>query len=126
MDGALLENITITNTTMHDVISGPLFMRLGARLRGPKESTRVGTFKRILVSNLECYNVARKISSILSDIPGHCIEDVKFSNIYIKTEGGAQRQPSATRRTKRSRLHPTHWSFPATPSLRQNGARRAG
>ena len=35
---------------------GPLFMRLGARLRGPKESTKVGTLKRILISNLDCYN----------------------------------------------------------------------
>ena len=71
VDGALLEDITITNTTMRDLVSGPLFMRLGARLRGPKESTKVGTLKRILISNLECYNAPQKISSILSGIPGY-------------------------------------------------------
>ena len=36
-------NIAITNTTMRDLVSGPIFMRLGSRLRGPKESTKVGT-----------------------------------------------------------------------------------
>jgi polygalacturonase len=89
VDGALLEDITITNTTMRDLASGPIFMRLGARLRGPKESTKVGTLKRILISNLECYNAPQEVSSILNGIPGYPIEDVKLSNIYIETVGGA-------------------------------------
>ena len=88
VDGALLEDITITNTTMRDLVSGPLFMRLGARLRGPKDTTKVGTLKRIMVSNLECYNAPLKVSSVLSGIPGFPIEDVKLSNIYIETVGG--------------------------------------
>ncbi|MGD0892280.1 MAG: glycoside hydrolase family 28 protein [Terracidiphilus sp.] len=88
-DGALLEDIAITNTTMRDIVTSPIFMRLGARLRGPKESTKVGTMKRILISNLTCVNASREFSSILSGIPGYAIEDVKFSNIYIETTGGA-------------------------------------
>jgi polygalacturonase len=40
VDGALLEDITITNTTMRDLVSGPIFMRLGARLRGPRRAPR--------------------------------------------------------------------------------------
>ena len=87
-DGALLEDITITNTTMRDLVSGPVFLRLGARLRGPKESTKVGTLKRILINNLTCYNAPKKICSILSGVPGFNIEDVKLSNIYVETTGG--------------------------------------
>ena len=89
VDGALLEDFTITNTTMRDLVSGPIFMRLGARLRGPKDTTKVGTLKRILISNLDCYNAPQQVSSILSGIPGCAIEDVKLSNIYIETVGGA-------------------------------------
>jgi len=89
VDGALMEDITITNTTMRDLSSSPIFMRLGARLRGPKETTNVGTMKRILISNLTCHNAPRNLSSILSGIPGHSIEDVKLSNIYIESVGGA-------------------------------------
>jgi len=92
VDGALLEDITITNTTMRNLVSSPIFMRLGSRLRGPRESTKVGTLKRILISNLTCYNAPQKLSSILSGIPGHSIEDVKLSNIYIETVGGATRE----------------------------------
>lgn len=98
VDGALLEDVAITNTTMRDLGSGPIFLRLGARLRGPKESTKVGTMKRILIDNLVCHNAPRKICSILSGIPDAPIEDVKLSNIYIETVGGgvaadAQIQP---------------------------------
>jgi polygalacturonase len=89
VDGAILEDITITNTTMRDLISGPIFMRLGSRLRGPRESTKIGTLKRVLINNLECYNAPQKICSILSGVPGGMIEDVKLSNFYIETAGGA-------------------------------------
>ena len=46
---------------MRDLASGPLFYRLGSRLRGPKESTKVGTFRRVLVSNLTCYNALMRV-----------------------------------------------------------------
>ncbi len=88
MDGALLEDIAICNTTMRDIVAGPLFVRLGSRLRGPKESTQVGTAQRILIDNLVCHNAARTPCSILSGIPGHAIQDVKLSNIYVSTAGG--------------------------------------
>jgi len=82
-DGALLEDVSITNTTMRDLVSGPIFMRLGSRLRGPRESTKVGTIKRVLISNLECYNAAGEFSSILSGIPGYPIEDVENCQISM-------------------------------------------
>jgi polygalacturonase len=88
VDGALMEDIAITNITMREINTGPIFMRLGARLRGPKESTKVGTLRRILVNNLTCHNASQKVSSVLSGIPGYAIEDVKLSNIYIETAGG--------------------------------------
>jgi polygalacturonase len=89
VDGAMLEDIAITNTTMRNLSSSPLFMRLGARLRGPKGATKTGTLKRILVDNLTCFGAPQKVCSILSGIPGSPIEDVKLSNIYVETVGGA-------------------------------------
>lgn len=88
MDGALLEDIAICNTTMRDIVAGPLFVRLGSRLRGPKESTQVGKARRIFVNNLVCHNAARTPCSILSGIPGYSIEEVQLSNIYVETAGG--------------------------------------
>jgi polygalacturonase len=87
VDGALLEDLTVTNTTMRDLATGPIFMRLGRRLRGPKDTTKVGTLKRVLISNLACYNSVQR-GSILTGIADFPIEDVKLSNIYIEQVGG--------------------------------------
>ncbi|MFZ0747333.1 MAG: glycoside hydrolase family 28 protein [Terracidiphilus sp.] len=116
VDGALLEDITITNTTMRDLVSGPVFMRLGARLRGPKESTKVGTLKRILISNLECYNAPMKFSSILSGIPGYSIEDIKLSNIYIETAGGGDAESAKLELPESENKYPEPTMFGATPA----------
>ncbi|HEX9200603.1 MAG TPA: glycosyl hydrolase family 28-related protein, partial [Acidobacteriaceae bacterium] len=82
VDGALLEDITVSNITMRDVISCPIFMRLGSRLRGPKgtgdQSTVVGTLRRVLISNVTSYNTAAKFGSNITGIPGYPVEDVKF------------------------------------------------
>jgi polygalacturonase len=115
MDGALLEDVAITNTTMRDLVSGPLFLRLGRRLRGPKESTKVGTLKRILISNLECYNAPRQ-ASILTGIPGYSIEDVKLSNIYIETVGGGTLEDANAAPTEQEDAYPDPERFGPTPS----------
>jgi len=115
-DGALLEDITITNTTMRDLVSGPIFMRLGSRLRGPKDSTKVGTLKRILISNLDCYNAPMNISSILSGIPGYSIEDVKLSNIYVETVGGGSADAAANAPPEFENKYPDPGMFGTTPA----------
>jgi polygalacturonase len=46
VDGAILEDITITNITMRNVTTAPIFLRLGARLRGPV-GTKPGTLPDI-------------------------------------------------------------------------------
>ncbi len=87
-DGALCEDITISNLTMRDLVSAPLFFRLGSRLRGPKESTHVGTMQRILIDNLVSYNAEPRICSILSGVPSQAIQDIKLSNVYLQHKGG--------------------------------------
>ena len=116
VDGALLEDITITNTTMRDLASGPLFLRLGARLRGPKESTQVGTIKRILISNLDCYNAPMALSSILTGIPGHSIEDLKLSNIYVETAGGGTPDMAQIVPTEQEDAYPDPGRFGPMPA----------
>jgi polygalacturonase len=92
VDGALLEDITVTNITMRDIISCPIFLRLGSRLRGPKgtgdQSTVVGTLSRVLISNVTSYNTAAKFGSNITAIPGYAIEDLKLSDIYVEHVGG--------------------------------------
>jgi polygalacturonase len=116
-DGALCEDIAISNITMRDVVSAPLFWRLGARLRGPKETTKVGTLQRIIVNNLVSYNTVPHISSILSGIPEVPIRDVKISNVYIQHQGGGSADDVRIVLPEDADKYPDPGMFgPATPS----------
>jgi polygalacturonase len=92
VDGALLEDITVSNITMRDIISCPIFIRLGARLRGPKgagdQSTVVGTLQRVLINNINCFNSAAKFGSNITGIPGFNVKDVKISDVFVQHVGG--------------------------------------
>jgi polygalacturonase len=86
-DGAYLEDIAITGNTMRDIVDAPLFLRLNRRNRGPKETMRPGTLRRVLISNLVSHNSASSTASIFSGIPSNLIEDVKLSNCYFGHNG---------------------------------------
>ena len=82
VDGALLEDVNITNITMRDVTNSPLFLRLGTRMRAP-EGTPAGALRRVMISNLTAYNADSHFASIISGAPNNYIEDVKLTNITI-------------------------------------------
>ena len=94
-DGAFLEDIAISNITLRETIDAPLFLRLNKRNRGPKETMRQGTLRRVLISNLVSYHSAASTASIFSGIAENLIEDVKLSNCYFghrgASEGGSSR-----------------------------------
>jgi polygalacturonase len=86
-DGAYLEDIAITGNTMREIIDAPLFLRLNRRNRGPKETMRPGTLRRVLISNLVSHDSASSTASIFSGVPENLIEDMKLSNCYFGHRG---------------------------------------
>jgi len=116
VDGALLEDIVISNITMRDIGSYPVFMRLGARLRGPTDTTKVGTLRRVLITNINCYNAGARSGSILSGIPGYFIEDVKISDFYVQNAGGGTASQINIQPPENEKGYPETGMFGATPS----------
>jgi len=82
VDGGILEDITIGNLVMRDLINSPFFLRLGGRMRGP-EGTPPGALRRVNIHDVVVYNADSRFSSIVSGLPGIPIEDITFSNISI-------------------------------------------
>jgi len=82
VDGALLEDVTITNITMRDIVNSPIFLRLGGRMRGPA-GMQVGALRRVMISNIMVHNADAHFSTLISGLPGHDIEDIKLNNIRI-------------------------------------------
>jgi hypothetical protein len=77
---------------MRDIISCPIYMRLGSRLRGPKgtgdQSTVVGTLQRVLISGINCFNSASKFGSNITGIPGYNVKDLKIADVFVQHAGG--------------------------------------
>lgn len=86
VDGGRLEDVTISNLTMRNV-QMPLFLRLGARMRGPA-GIPVGFLRRVSISDVTTIDADPRYPSCLAGIPGHPIEDVKLSNIRHHLAGG--------------------------------------
>jgi polygalacturonase len=94
-DGAFLEDFVISNITMRNVTSAPLFIRLGARMRGPTDAVHPGTIRRVSISNLNSYNAGSRHGCIISGIPNNAIEDVRLSHIYLHHQGGGTAEQAA-------------------------------
>jgi polygalacturonase len=86
VDGGLLEDVTISNLTMRNV-QMPIFMRLGARMRGPA-GVPVGSLRRVSISNVIAHNADPRYPSTIAGIPGHNIEDVRISDVRHHMLGG--------------------------------------
>jgi polygalacturonase len=115
-DGALCEDITISNLTMRDIHSSPLFFRLGARLRGPAPETKIGTMQRILVSNITSSNANPRLGSILSGIPGSMLRDIKIANVFSQHQGGVPADQAAIVPPENIEKYPDPGMFGPMPS----------
>lgn len=115
VDGALLEDVTISNITMRDVANCPIFLRLGSRMRGPA-GPAVGALRRVTISNIVVYNAESKYASIISGIPGHDIEDITLSNIRIYYKGGGTKQQAALEPLEKEADYPEPAMFGEIPA----------
>jgi polygalacturonase len=115
VDGGALEDVTIANITMRDVTNSPIFLRLGARLRGPK-GTAVGALRRVIISNVVVYNADPRYSSLISGIPNHAIEDVTLNAIRIYYRGGGTREQAALEPPENEQAYPEPAMFGVIPA----------
>ncbi|MCD7710073.1 MAG: glycoside hydrolase family 28 protein [Porphyromonadaceae bacterium] len=98
VDGAILENFNLTNISMNGVMT-PLFIRLANRGRnyydgGPSQP--VGRVRNIHISNLtaEMYGC---ITSSITGITGHPVENITLTDVHIICEGGGEAAYAANR-----------------------------
>jgi polygalacturonase len=115
VDGGLLEDVTITNVTMRDILNAPIFLRLGRRMRGPK-GVPVGELRRISISNVVVYNADPRYASIIAGLPGHDIEDVKLTNIRIYYQGGGTKEQAGLQPPERETNYPEPSMFGEIPA----------
>ncbi|HEY1206120.1 MAG: glycoside hydrolase family 28 protein [Bryobacteraceae bacterium] len=115
VDGAQVEDIAVSNITMRDISSAPIFLRLGRRMRGPADAP-VGVMRRVMIGNIVCSNSVSRFGSIVSGVPGHPIENVKIHDVYIQHQGGGTREDAALDPPEKETGYPEPNMFGSMPS----------
>ncbi len=115
VDGGLLEDVTITNITMRDIVNAPIFIRLGARQRGP-DTIPIGACRRIIISNIVVYNADERHGAIISGLPGHEIEDLTLNNIRIYYKGGGTKEQATRVVPELEKDYPEPYRFGIMPA----------
>ena len=87
VDGAVIEDITIDNIAMRDIVNSPFYIRLGNRHRAP-DGLPFSTVRRVRISNVTVKDADCRYASIIMGLEGHNIEDVTLSGIHIQYKGG--------------------------------------
>lgn len=115
VDGGLLENVTINNIIMRDPQSDPIFLRLGARMRGPA-GTPIGQLHHVMISHVVVYNAVSPNSCTIAGLPGHPIDDVHLSDIHIYYQGGGTSQMASAKVPENEDHYPEPGMFGPSPA----------
>lgn len=117
VDGAIVEDVTCTGLTMRDVFEAPIFLRLGARMRGPA-GIPVGVMRRVILSGISCLQSENspKIACIIAGIPEHPIEDVKISDLILVGRGGGTKSDAEMQVAEKEKQYPEPNMFGTTPA----------
>jgi len=115
VDGGLLEDVTISNITMRDIVNAPIYIRLGARMRGP-EGVPVGKLRRVTISNVIIHNAPTEQGVLIAGIPDHPIEDLRLENIRIDYAGGGTEKMAATQPSDHVKDYPEPANHGPTPA----------
>jgi hypothetical protein len=94
VDGGIMENISINNITMMDVIGYPIYLTTGSRNRGP-EATTPSRARNIFISNVIATGIEPMSGIQVTGVPGHPIEGVRLENIRLAFKGGGTKDNAA-------------------------------
>jgi len=115
VDGGLLEDVSINNITMRDITDVPIFCRLGSRMRGPPGAA-VGKLRRVNISDVVASNCVARQASLVTGIPGHPIEDLRLSNIYVLHQGGGTKEDGSVQPPEMENAYPEPSRFGVMPA----------
>ena len=94
VDGGLMENISINNLTMMDVVGYPIYLTTGERNRGPNV-TEPSRMRNIFISNVIATGIEPMSGIQITGIPGHPIDGVRLENIRLEFKGGGTKIQAA-------------------------------
>jgi hypothetical protein len=100
---------------MRRIFGAPIFLRLGARMRGPA-ATPVGRLHGVIIADVVAEGVQGGQAILILGLAGHPVEDVTLADIRIEFEGGGAAAEAGRVVPEMERDYPEPGSFGITPS----------
>ncbi len=94
VDGGILENITINNLAMVDLVDYAIYLTTGKRNRAPDVTTN-SRMRNILISNVIADGVGKMSGIQIMGLPEQPIEGVRLDNIRLTSHGGGTASDAA-------------------------------
>ena len=115
VDGGNIEDVTVSNLTMRDITTAPIFIRLGKRQRAP-EGTPVAKVRRVIIDNIVVSGAHHEFASIIAGLAESLVEDVRLSNIRIHYNGGGRKADAQREIPENEKNYPEPSMFGVTPA----------
>jgi polygalacturonase len=115
VDGGVVENVTVSNVTMREVTTAPLFLRLGDRRRGPS-GTGTGAIRAVRIENVEATGIDHRFAATIAGLPDARIEDVTLRGVHFTYAGGGTAADSRRRPPLLPDSYPEPSMFGITPA----------
>jgi len=91
VDGALIENIKVKHLRMDDIWNSPIYIRIGDRMRGPKELP-ASKAHNIEISDVVVTNCDTRYALLIVGLPGNPVENVTLRDVHIQYKGGLTKE----------------------------------
>jgi polygalacturonase len=117
VDGGTLEQVSISNVTMHNTRSA-IFIRLGDRARPFKagmEPAGAGRLHHVRISDVQAFG-ADAVGCSITGLPGHPVEDVALENITVSFAGGGKVIKDLASVPEQPKAYPEYAMFGALPA----------
>ncbi len=115
VDGGVIEDVLCENLRLDDVTTAPIFLRLGARLRGP-EGIEPGAIRNVIIRNVEATNVLGDYAALIVGMADDPIEGVTLENIRLAYAGGGTAEDAVRQIPELDDAYPEPSMFGRTPA----------
>ncbi|MFT3998365.1 MAG: glycoside hydrolase family 28 protein, partial [Asticcacaulis sp.] len=115
VDGGWIEDVVCEDLTLSEITTAPIFLRVGARLRGP-EGTVVGGIRHVVLRNITATDILPDYAALIMGLPESPIEDVTLDNIRLTYRGGLSAADVAPFRDDLPTAYPEPSMFGVTPA----------
>ena len=87
VDGAAMEDVDVSDLTMHDICNSPIYIRLGDRQRAPegfhRSAVRDIRIRRVTVTDADC-----RYACLIAGVEGYPVRDVRIEQLNVQFRGG--------------------------------------